>query len=278
MDETAADVSFNRNPSNSSKAMAKVEADAVTRIEPENMYYDMAGEKYLIIFNHFQFKKTLYFGYKRPSSRKGTEKDVDKLCELFDNLGYKVTTYTDLEHLEILQKVRELCKKDHKSTSCVCFAFLTHGEKGGDLFAADRPYQFRDVTLIVENGHPSLAGKPKIFFVQACRGGQVDSGKRVQLDGGEASLVIPTHADFLVLYSSVEDYLSYRDIDGSFMIQELCDVIKEYREQWDILHIITLVQRRVAFYRTTYAPSNLSIHDKKQMPETRFTLTKLFMF
>lgn len=74
------------------------------------------------------------------------------------------------------------------------------------------------------------------------------------------------------------DYLSYRDSEGSFMIQELCDVIEEYHEQWDILHIITVVQRRVAFHRTTFAPSNLAIHDKKQMPETRFTLTKFLKF
>lgn len=57
-------------------------------------------------------------------------------------------------------------KQDHKITSCLCFAFLTHGHKGGELFAADRPYPFKDVTTLIENSHPSLVGKPKIFIVQ----------------------------------------------------------------------------------------------------------------
>lgn len=60
-------------------------------------------------------------------------------------------------------------KQDHKITSCLCFAFLTHGHKGGELFAADRPYPFKDVTTLIENSHPSLVGKPKIFIVQVRR-------------------------------------------------------------------------------------------------------------
>lgn len=47
------------------------------------------------------------FSYKRPGTRIGTEKDVHKMQRVFDNLGYKVITYTDLKHVEILQKVKE---------------------------------------------------------------------------------------------------------------------------------------------------------------------------
>nr|XP_026488778.1 caspase-1-like [Vanessa tameamea] len=273
MDETATDGPFNLNSSNSRSVL-----EDAPKLEPEVLYYNMTGEKYLIIFNHYKYKKTMYYGLKRPSPRTGTMEDVAKLRKVFENLNYKVIVHQDLEHAEILEKVMALSKEDHKATSCLCFAFLSHGEKGGDLFAADRPYQLREVTVMLEHGHSSLVGKPKLFFIQACRGDQIDSGRRVELDGAETSIIIPTHADFLILYSSVEDYLSFRDREGSFMIQELCDVIDEYHKEWDILHIITLVHRRVAYYRSTYAPSTPSIHDKKQMPETRFSLTKLFKF
>lgn len=142
---------------------------------------------------------------------------------------------------------------------------------------------------------------------QACRGGEIDDGRRLEMDGGEVSVIIPTQADFLVLYSTVEgkmlkfsqeynsslgktinqtvksellfvEYVAYRDSEGSFLIQELCNVVEEYRNQLDILHIATLVQMRVAYFRSTFAPKKLSIHNKKQMPETRYTLTKLFKF
>ncbi|XP_052747037.1 caspase isoform X2 [Bicyclus anynana] len=238
----------------------------------------MSGEKYLTIFNHYHYKNTKYYHYKKPPSRMGTNEDVKSLTNTFKNMDYNVTCYDDFDYDGIMDKVIEISKQDHKATSCLCFAFLTHGLKGGELFAADRSYQFKDVTTLLENGHPTLVGKPKIFFIQACRGDKVDSGRRVAIDGPDVSVNIPTHADFLVLYSSVESFVSYRNKEGSFLVQELCDVIDEYYKEWDILHIITLVHRRVAYYRSTYAPANLAIHDKKQMPETRYSLTKLFMF
>lgn len=43
---------------------------------------------------------------------------------------------------------------------------MTHGEKGGELFAADRPYLLKDITNMFEGGHVSLVNKPKLFFIQ----------------------------------------------------------------------------------------------------------------
>ncbi|XP_034836797.1 caspase-like isoform X2 [Maniola hyperantus] len=268
---------YNRTPAQAPTTSGCASADSSEPgVIKEISCYDMSGEKYLTIFNHYCYKNTKYFHYKKPQSRIGTNEDVIKLTKTFKDMDYKVTCHENMDYGEIMNKIIEISKQDHTATSCLCFVFLTHGLKGGDLFAADRPYQFRDVTTLLENGHASLVGKPKIFIVQACRGDQIDSGRKMAIDGPEVSINIPTHADFLVLYSSVESFVSYRNKEGSFLVQELCDVIEEYHKQWDMLHIITLVQRRVAYYRTTFAPANPSIHDKKQMPETRFTLTKLF--
>lgn len=57
-------------------------------------------------------------------------------------------------------------REDHKTTACLCVAFLTHGERGGELLAADRPYALSDVTALLERGHAALVGKPKILFLQ----------------------------------------------------------------------------------------------------------------
>ncbi|CAG4972906.1 unnamed protein product [Colias eurytheme] len=276
-DESVADAGgFGLNAENSSHI------DEIRRtapiFNPNDRYYDMSGEKYLYIFNHYMYKKTRYFNNSRPSTREGTQKDVSRLTEVFQNLGFLVTTYNDKEHAEIMEKVADISKKDHKQTSCIFFAFLTHGDSGGELHAADRPYLLKDVLVLLEHGHASLVAKPKVLFVQACRGNKADSGRRVELDSSGVSYVVPTHSDFLVLYSTVEDYLSYRDINGSFMIQDLCDIIVSYHEQWDLLHLVTMLHNRVAHHRSTYSPRRLEHHDKRQMPETRYTLTKLLKF
>ncbi|XP_050685488.1 caspase-1-like [Leptidea sinapis] len=264
--------SYAANTPNSSDVSAVTKSRPV--FSPDDLYYNMSGDRYIYIFNHYAYQKTRYFNQHRPSTREGTQKDVNRLSKVFSRLGFKVVAHNDLEHGDIIKEVTAISSRDHSNTSCLFFAFLTHGERGGDLYASDRPYQFRDVLVLLEHGHASLVAKPKVLFVQACRGDQKDEGRRVELDSPVASYVVPTHADFLILYSTVEDYLSYRDTNGSFMIQDLCNIIESYHESCDLLHLITLVHHRVAYHRSTYAPKSTH-HNKKQMPETRFSLTKL---
>ncbi|XP_014362694.2 caspase-3 [Papilio machaon] len=287
MEETFADVSPSYPTSSSQNASKTSGAGNETRpvnkaqpvFNPEDLFYDMSGDKYLVIFNHTKYKMTRYFHFQTPTPRKGTEKDVESLKKTFSNLGYKVLTYHDLDHGEILNKALEISRMDHTMTSCLCFAILTHGDKGGQLFASDRPYQFSDVTKMLENGDKSLVNKPKLFFIQACRGGDMDDGRTVQLDSDDdLTFHVPSHADFFTMYSSVEGYAAFRTALGSFLIQELCQAIDKYHDTLDVLHIATTVNRRVAYEYSTYTPSNKNTHNKKQMPEVRYTLTKLFKF
>ncbi|KAL0848894.1 hypothetical protein ABMA28_013296 [Loxostege sticticalis] len=249
------------------------------KYHPEFLYYDMSGEKFLLIFNHYKYLNTRYFGFKQPPTRKGTEQDVKALKKLFSELGFKVLTYNDYTHDQIIETVSRICQQDHSRTSCLAVAIMTHGEKGGELFAADRPYLLKDITNMFEGGHVSLVNKPKLFFIQACRGDLVDPGKTVQYDGDEENtLLVPTHMDFLLACSTVEDYISWRDIGGSWFFQELCSIIKTYHQDMDLLHMLTLVTRNVALGHSSNVPRDAKLDKKKQIPETRFTLTKLVKF
>lgn len=94
-----------------------------------------------------------------------------------------------------------MCAREHGGTSCVCVAVLTHGEAGGALLAADRPYEAADLLALLQRG-AALAGRPKLLLLQACRGAALDAG-RPRLDAAAAPL-LPTHIDTLVLASSVD--------------------------------------------------------------------------
>lgn len=97
---------------------------------------------------------------------------------------------------------------DHSQHDCLVVAVLSHGELGL-LYAHDTSYKSDSIW-----GHftadkcPTLAGKPKLFFIQACQGDRLDSGvtmkDRTETDGQPtSSFRIPTHADFLVAYSTI---------------------------------------------------------------------------
>ncbi|XP_059059408.1 caspase-1-like [Achroia grisella] len=244
------------------------------RFDPNALYYDMSGDKHLLIFNHYAYQSTVYFRNKKPSTRKGTFGDVERLNNVFKSLNFKVASYTDLYYSNIKENINAFIANDHSNTSCICVVFLTHGNCNGELYAADRPFSPKIVMSLFEN--VKLATIPKLFIIQACRGEDVDAGTYVSTDTTVfTDLHIPTHIDFLTLYASVEGIVAFRDKEGSWMIQELCNVIEKYYKEYDILHLITLANKAVAFERTAVNKLNLNIDQKKQTLETKFTLTKI---
>lgn len=91
---------------------------------------------------------------------------------------------------------------------------MTHGEKNsiylsdGSLIPVNSVWQEFEA-----NKCPTLAGKPKIFLIQACRGEDYDHGTRMRrgsgmeaprndiTDSGTFSYVIPNAADIIVAFS-----------------------------------------------------------------------------
>lgn len=53
----------------------------------------------------------------------------------------------------------------------------------------------------------TLAGKPKLFFIQTCQGDRLDSGftlEKTKTEGESSmSYIIPVQADFLIAYSTI---------------------------------------------------------------------------
>ncbi len=126
---------------------------------------------------------------------------------------------------------------------------------------------------------PSLIGKPKMLFLQACQGAQMDPGVRVTPAAATAtdsfaSYKVPAHADFLIAHSTVAGFYSWRNTAaGSWYIQSLARALRAERGHRDLLSILTLVNLTVAREYES-SSSRPEFNDKKQTPFVFSTLTR----
>lgn len=229
-----------------------------------------------IIFNHEHFDE--------HSTRIGTKKDCQDLKECLEKLKFDVEVCPDYTCNEIQNKIANIAKQDHSKNDCLLIAIMSHGLNSGFICAKDHPYKFENIwKCFTANKCPSLAGKPKLFFIQACRGDQYEDGilmQRTQTDGDPSSVYysIPDYADFLLAYSTMSGFYSWRStVNGSWFIQSLCLQLKNNYNNYDLLSLLTFVSHHVAIDYQTYVTENNNTL-KKQIPCVKSTLTRLLHF
>ncbi|XP_018567794.1 caspase-1 [Anoplophora glabripennis] len=229
------------------------------------------------IFNHEVF---LCGGLK---SRSGTNEDCKNLKDCLVNLGFDVQVFKDLNYTDIEYHVRNAAQMDHSHHDCILIAVLSHGEMG-IIYAKDTPYKPDYLwTAFTADKCPTLAGKPKMFFLQACQGDKLDGGinlRTTETDGEiHNTYRIPVQADFLIVYSTVRGYYSWRNTTkGSWFIQSLVDELKRRAHDHDLMTILTFVSQRVAIDFESNVPDSVTMHRQKQIPCVMSMLTRLIQF
>lgn len=228
---------------------------------------------YCVIINNHNFTSTFL------QERKGTNKDAEYLKLVFQWLGFHVIIHADVtkEKLEeVLQNYKR--RSDHNDGDCFVFCVLSHG-KFGAVYSSDGVLiPIREITShFTAQECPGLANKPKLFFVQACQGEEIQPSVLIKTDAinpestnPPLSDSVPVEADFLLGLATVPGYVSFRhQTEGSWYIQSLCNRLKDLVPRHeDILSILTAVNDDVS--RRGGA--------KKQMPQPVFTLRKKVVF
>lgn len=193
---------------------------------------------------------------------------------------------------------------DHTNYNCFVVCILTHGSNGSMklmfifffgkilkffsplfilvLHTKDKKFDTNKMFEFFTGTHcPTLVGKPKLFFIQACQGEMFDSGVLVH-DSPLSSpnyFMVPNYADFLIFYSTFPGHYSWRNVEhGSWFIQTLCDVLDEFSQKFDLMTLLTIVCQKVAINYQSKVPNNYSMDRKKQMPCIMSTLTRLIAF
>ncbi|NXA90851.1 CASP8 protein, partial [Melanocharis versteri] len=227
---------------------------------------------YCLILNNHIFRNPHH-------NRAGTLQDGEAVKSVFKWLQFETVEHMNLEGKKIYETVKEYSKKDHRNMDCfVCFIF-SHGEKDKIKGVDDECVNIEDlVSCFTGTNCPSLAGKPKVFIIQACQGSlrhpsvtvESDSSGHLEVDASPLTS-IPDKADILTGIATVEDCLSYRcPKTGSVYIQSLCEKMKLLCPQRvDFAAILTEVNNEVA---------GREIGGSKQMPKITSTLLKRLIF
>ncbi|KAK9539326.1 hypothetical protein VZT92_004437 [Zoarces viviparus] len=219
-------------------------------------------------------------------SRKGTQEDVEALRSVFTLLGFTVSVHNNLTAEAMRQELRRLGSRDFLYEDALVVCVLSHGAKECVYGADEQPVSLKELTQpFTSGGAPTLAGKPKLFFIQACQGSGYQRGAQpcplrprqdeavresVEEDAGPVSgETVPWEADVLLGMATVPECKSFRNVNtGSIYIQELCRQLRrsaESSEKDNILTVLTRVNREVGKGEyLTY----------KQMPQPKYTLTK----
>ncbi|NXM71560.1 CASP8 protein, partial [Serilophus lunatus] len=222
---------------------------------------------------------------KYLKDRNGTDIDAAALRNVFSKLHFRVEEHKDLTAEEIRETVNALQLEDHGDKDCFVCCILSHGKKGIIYGVDGQEVPILDLTtsFTVENCN-SLAGKPKVFFIQACQGDTFHKGVTIEADSYEQDSsverdarfqldCIPREEDFLLGMATLQDYVSYRSPrEGTWYIQALCKHLESSCPRGkDLLTILTEVNHEVS--RKTG-----DRNAEKQMPQPSFTLIKKLIF
>lgn len=200
--------------------------------------------------------------------RPGTNKDVESLSEVFTSYGFEVRIENNATAERIAEVMKAVAEEDHSQRGCFVCVVLSHGKDGGFYCYDDFMEEEFLFKLFKGENCKQLVGKPKLFFIQACRGDKFDSGVTPYASVATTSTGrIPIEADFLCHYSTSQGYVAFRHVSyGSWFIQSLCEMLKKYGKKYELMQILTRVNHKVAL--------EYEANGKKEMPCIVSKLTK----
>ena len=245
-----------------------------------------------LIINNMSFAPQPEHGRQPP--RHGSEVDVSRVETLFHALDFSVRAKQDLSKKQLLMELDDVARQDHSAYDCFVLWLMSHG-RGGEVFCSDGNTVAIQTVNDIFSECKTLSGKPKLFFIEVCRGIGEDVVVKVSADSNISPLnqadgsyelttvdsVVPKHSDFLYAFSSVDEYVSYRDEnEGSPYVRCFVKAFREHVAHDHILDILTVVNHEVSKIDTERSSSKNRNRTKicKQMPEVRHTLRKKVRF
>nr|AEO22139.1 caspase 1/2 [Branchiostoma lanceolatum] len=205
--------------------------------------------------------------------RKGAAVDLDNINALLEGLSFKTHVLPDKTAEEIKEEVRAFSqRKDHRQMDCCFVVLMSHGDEGVIYGTDDKTVKLDDIfAMFDDNKCPRLKGKPKLFFIQACRGRNIYKGEDetdssapdVQVDlksemrrllyppkdeaDGPAAGETSTRTDMFCGYATQLGYQAIRNTEhGSWFIQAITKVFMKHAKNTRLVRMMEMVKRDVS--------------------------------
>ncbi|XP_062847543.1 caspase-2 isoform X2 [Trichomycterus rosablanca] len=235
-------------------------------------------------------------------TRRGGEVDEEVLRRLFTELDFTVSLHKDLSAQAMRTCIEQFVQRsEHAGFDCCAVSLLSHGVEGSIYGVDGNLLELEWVFEMFDNSRCALLqNKPKMFFVQACRGEDMDCGVD-QLDGddvtqgdagredngqiqnraseeGERLMVkLPQRSDMICGFATLKGFstAAMRNTKkGSWFIQELNTAMRQRARDTHLSDILVQVNSRIK-EREGHAPGSAH-HRCKEMSEFTSSLCKDF--
>uniref|UniRef100_UPI003AAC7390 caspase-7 n=1 Tax=Centroberyx gerrardi TaxID=166262 RepID=UPI003AAC7390 len=196
--------------------------------------------------------------------RSGAVKDTKRIHRTLSKLGFKVDIHNDLNSDEIYALFEKESRRPVKD--CFLAVLSSHGEEGCVFGADGRPVRLSHIFSCFDN--KLMEEKTKLFFIQACRGGDLDDGVEVDSAGGDTtedsfSQYLSVPVDTAVMYATAPGYGAFTHPLGAVFLQTLCTLLEEDTRNLELTRLLTRLSHRVAY---TFQAKGRVLGGKKEMP------------
>lgn len=216
-------------------------------MNPDELYQmDKNPHGVCLIINNHRFYHATDQSKAHPD-RGGAEIDQYNMTQTFRYLRYKVEVQENLTSDQMTDCLMRMSQRDHSNYDSFVCCILSHGEHDIIHGSNSEPVNVNDLTGLMKLS-ATLRNKPKLFFIQCCRGEAEEVGfeKDNPGDSGFRS-TIPRDADFFLGYATPLGKAAYRSRKhGSWYISELCKVFTQYGYHSSLSIMMRRINRQVS--------------------------------
>ena len=191
--------------------------------------YDLTGEYSglgIILVNHSCGKL----------DRPGARKDLENFKHIFQNMKLKIVIKENFnDYKTVVNFIKEEIKT-HEKLKSYFLAISTHGTE--DSISCHNGTELEISVLVNELQKPIHAGKPKVIFIQACRGDS-ESADMSGIVIDSIPTVATLESDMLKAHSCVKGNTSFREEDtGSWFVASLRACYDGMKKPCNILQLL----------------------------------------